>query len=96
MNCETNPCQIASGNANGIDLARGQHGSKSNQLLGNTVRNNKQSGIVVESAGNRLRGNTAVGNREHGIDASGGTIDGGGNRARGNRLAPQCIGIACS
>jgi parallel beta-helix repeat protein len=76
----------ATANGTGINLHGGQHGSKLNQLLGNTVTKNKHAGIVVSGDGaksladaNLLAGNTAIGN-----GSDGGIVVRG--PARGNKL----------
>ena len=63
----------ASGNAAGISLAGGQHGSKLNQVLGNTVTKNKEAGIWVNGENakgpanqNVLSGNSATRNGKPG------------------------------
>jgi parallel beta-helix repeat protein len=63
----------ATANGVGINLHGGQHGSKLNQVLGNTVTKNKHAGIVVSGDGakspadaNVVSGNTASGNGSDG------------------------------
>ena len=63
----------ASGNAAGMSLAGGQHGSKLNQVLGNTVTKNKEAGIWVNGENakapanqNVLSGNSATRNGKPG------------------------------
>jgi parallel beta-helix repeat protein len=79
----------ASANATGINLAGGQHGSKLNQILGNTVTRNKHAGIWVNGQSgkspanqNLVSGNTATGNGSPGGIVVDGTAR--GNRLRGN------------
>jgi parallel beta-helix repeat protein len=76
----------ASANATGINLSGGQHGSKLNQIIGNTVSKNRHEGILVSGDNtnspadqNLVSGNTATGNGSPGGIVVEGT-------ARGNRL----------
>jgi parallel beta-helix repeat protein len=80
---------VATGNANGIALMGGQHGSRLNQLVGNRATANKGAGIWVTgdndespARGNILSGNTASGNgRPGGIVVEGAAP---ANKLRGN------------
>ena len=79
----------AIGNGIGINLHGGQHGSKLNQVLGNTVTKNKHAGIVVsgDSAKSPADANLVAGNTASGNGSDGGIVVGGpahGNKLRGN------------
>lgn len=79
----------ASKNAAGINLAGGQHGSKLNQVLANTVTKNKEAGIWVngENAKGPANQNVLSGNSATRNGKPGGIVVEGvarGNRLRGN------------
>jgi hypothetical protein len=95
----------------GIHLGRNLQDLGAVTITGNTVSNNKGSGIDINgvAAPNvpftggpvTVKNNTAVGNGGHGIDArwipnlGTGIVDGGGNKATANQTAPACLGVAC-
>ena len=83
----------ASGNAVGINLAGGQHGSKLNQILANTVTKNKEAGIWVngENAKGPANQNVLSGNSATRNGQPGGIVVEGVRAATGSEATPRPV-----